>query len=130
MISHIYIGVRNFDAALKFYMTVLPEIGWKHRFTDTSRPWAAWQPLDRDRPLLLVGSPFNGDLASPGNGQMVALLAPTRGHVDRFFAQAIAKGGVDDGPPGIRTQYHPNYYGAYVRDLDGNKICVCCHGPE
>jgi catechol 2,3-dioxygenase-like lactoylglutathione lyase family enzyme len=47
--------------------------------------------------------------------------------VDAFHAAALAAGGTDEGRPGIREHYHPNYYGAYVRDPDGNKICVVCH---
>ena len=60
---------------------------------------------------------------------MVALLAPTRTAVDACYAKALAGGGRDEGPPGLRPQYHPNYYGAYFRDPDGNKICVVCHEP-
>lgn len=77
-------------------------------------------------PLLLIGAPYDGQAASPGNGNMVALLAPTREAVDRAHAVALANGGTCDGP-GLRLNYHPDYYGAYFRDPDGNKICVCCH---
>jgi len=58
----------------------------------------------------------------------VALLAPNRAAVDRCYSRAIASG--DEGRPGLRPHYHPNYYGAYFRDLDGNKLCVCCHDAE
>jgi hypothetical protein len=50
--------------------------------------------------------------------------------VDRWHALALALGAVDEGAPGLRPQYHPNFYGAYVRDLDGNKLCACHHQPE
>ena len=60
---------------------------------------------------------------------MTALMAPTRGLVDAAYAAAIDAGGSCDGPPGPRPHYHPDYYGAYVRDLEGNKICVVCHEP-
>ena len=62
-----------------------------------------------------------------GNGVTVAFDAPSRAAVDAFHAAALAAGGSDEGPPGIREHYHPNYYGAYVRDPDGNKLCVVCH---
>lgn len=60
---------------------------------------------------------------------MIALLAPDRTTVGRIFAAALAAGGTSEGAPGLRPQYHANYYGAYFRDLDGNKLCVCCHEP-
>jgi catechol 2,3-dioxygenase-like lactoylglutathione lyase family enzyme len=130
MLSHVHIGIRDFDPAVRFYSAVLAELGWRLRFVEPERPWAGWQPPDRERPLVLVGAPFNGAEAEPGNGQMVALEAPTRAAVDRCYAAALASGGVDDGAPGLRPEYHPNYYGAYVRDRDGNKLCICCHAPE
>jgi len=130
VISHIYLGVRAFDAAVEFYSAVLPELGWRLKFVEPERPWAGWQPATGERPLILVGSPYNGEPAHPGNGQMVALLAPSRAAVDRFHAAALASGGVSTGAPGLRPEYHPHYYGAYVLDPDGNKLCACCHDPE
>jgi hypothetical protein len=61
---------------------------------------AGWQPKDGDRPLILVGRPYDGHSATPANGQMTALLAPSREAVDRFHATALAKGGLDEGAPG------------------------------
>ena len=86
---------------------------------------AAGQP----RPLLLLGRPFDGEPAAPGNGHMTAILAPSRDTVDRSYATALRLGGSDEGAPGLRPWYHPDYYGAYVRDPDGNKLCFCCHEP-
>lgn len=83
-----------------------------------------------ERPLLLIGHPFNGQNATPGNGQMTALLATRRQVVESCFAVAITHGGTPEGSPGLKPQYHPNYFGAYFRDPDGNKLCVCCHTPE
>ncbi len=60
---------------------------------------------------------------------MVALLAPSRDAVDRVYEVALAHGGLSEGAPGLRPEYHANYYGTYFRDVDGNKICVCCHDP-
>ena len=73
--------------------------------------------------------PYDKKDATPGNGVTVAFEAPTREAVDAFHAAALAAGATDEGPPGIREHYHPSYYGAYVRDLDGNKLCVVCHKP-
>ena len=64
---------------------------------------------------------------APGNGQMTAFLAADRATVDRAHAVALAQGGHCEGPPGLRPEYHANYYGAYFRDPDGNKLCVACH---
>ena len=130
MLSHVYIGVRNFERCFDFYSAVLPGLGWSQKFVEKDRPWAGWKPSDRDRPLLLVGRPYNDEPASAGNGQMVALLARSRKDVDAFHAAAMEAGAACEGSPGLRPEYHPNYYGAYVRDPDGNKICVCCHEPE
>jgi catechol 2,3-dioxygenase-like lactoylglutathione lyase family enzyme len=130
MLSHVYIGVGNFDRAFIFYSTTLPQLGWRQKFVEADRAWAGWQPLHEDRPLIVVGKPFDGRPASAGNGQMVALTAPSRQAVDDFYAVAIALGATDEGGPGLRPEYHEDYYGAYVRDPDGNKLCVCCHHPE
>jgi catechol 2,3-dioxygenase-like lactoylglutathione lyase family enzyme len=130
MLSHVHIGVRDFASAVEFYSALLAELGWRRKFVEPDRPWAGWRPATAERPLILVGRPFNGELAIPGNGQMVALLAPNRAAVDRFHATALARGGTSEGAPGLRPEYHPDYYGAYVRDPEGNKLCACCHDPE
>lgn len=80
--------------------------------------------------LFLIGVPYDGQAASPGNGQMVALLAPSRAAVDRFHATAVGLGATGDGAPGLRLEYHTDYYGAYLRDPDGNKLCVRHHAGE
>ncbi|TDN62818.1 VOC family protein [Paraburkholderia sp. BL10I2N1] len=129
MISHIFMGITDFDRAFRFYSGIMDVLGLKLKFCEAETPWAGWVAADAPRPLFLIGRPFDGDAASPGNGQMIALLAPGRDAVDRAHAVALANGGSCDGPPGLRTQYHPHYYGAYFRDPDGNKICVCCHDP-
>jgi catechol 2,3-dioxygenase-like lactoylglutathione lyase family enzyme len=129
MLSHVYIGVNDFERAFAFYSPLMAVLGLQLRFRDDAKPWAGWQGPDAPRPLFLVGTPYDGQPASPGNGQMVALLAADRATVDRAHATALAHGGVCEGPPGLRPQYHPDYHGAYFRDPDGNKLCVCCHSP-
>lgn len=66
----------------------------------------------------------------PVGGGHVAFQSPDRATVDAFYEAAIAAGGADNGPPGLREHYHPTYYAAYVRDPDGNNIEVVCHEPE
>jgi catechol 2,3-dioxygenase-like lactoylglutathione lyase family enzyme len=129
MISHVYIGITDFRRALDFYTALMAPLGPVLKFSEPEKSWAAWKPKDADRPLFLIGAPYEGQ-ATPGNGQMIALLAPSRKAVDACHAAAIAHGGSSEGAPGLRPHYHPNYYGAYFRDPDGNKLCVCCHDPE
>ena len=130
MLSHVHIGVTDFDRALAFYRGVLADLGCVAKFVEPEVPWAGFMWPGAARPLLLIGHPFDGRAAAPGNGGMVALLAPNRAAVDLFHATALRLGGTDDGRPGPRPQYHADYYGAYVRDPDGNKLCACCHAPE
>lgn len=130
MISHITLGITDFDRAFAFYSAVLPELGLALKFSEPEKPWAGWMQPGVARPLFLIAKPFDGQPHGVGNGQMVALLAATRSEVDRVYAKALAQGAASEGAPGLRPHYHANYYGAYFRDLDGNKLCVCCHEAE
>ena len=130
MLSHVHIGVTDLHRALAFYSVVMKTLDFPLKFSEPERKWAAWKPANAERPLFIIGQPYNGAPATPGNGQMIALLASSRDAVDRCYESAIANGGRSEGAPGLRTQYHPDYYGAYFRDPDGNKICVCCHNPQ
>lgn len=129
MFSHTYTGVADFARAEAFYAPILARLGLRLKFSDAAHGMAGWMPADAARPLFLVGLPFEGE-AAPGNGQMLALMAPSRAAVDATHALALALGGRCDGPPGLRPHYHPDYYGAYLRDPDGNKLCICCHDKE
>lgn len=129
MLSHVHVGVRDFERALAFYAAVMQALGLQQRFVERERPWAGWQKAGEARPLFLIGVPFDGQPHAPGNGQMVAFVADSRAQVDQVHAVALAQGGHCEGPPGLRPEYHAHYYGAYFRDLDGNKLCVACHRP-
>ncbi|GGE10003.1 hypothetical protein GCM10011390_31320 [Aureimonas endophytica] len=129
MISHVHVGIADFDRAFAFYEILMASLGFELRFREPDKGWAGWHGPNRGRPLFLIGRPYDGGPAAPGNGQMVALLAPDRPGVDRAFAAALAAGGRSEGAPGLRPHYHPNYYGAYLRDPDGNKLGLCCHDP-
>lgn len=128
MLSHTTLGITDVRRALNFYTPFMDALGLELKFADAK--WAGWKHPAADRPLFLITQPFDGLPAAPGNGPMVALLASSRALVDRCHALALEFGGSDEGRPGLRPQYHPNYYGAYFRDPDGNKICVCCHEPD
>ena len=130
MFSHIFVGTNDFERSLAFYRPVLQALGIAARFVDAGRPWAGWQSSPDPRPLFLIGRPYDGQPHAPGNGQMVAFLAHSRAAVDAAYAAALAAGGTSEGAPGLRPEYHTNYYGAYFRDPDGNKLCVACHQAE
>lgn len=130
MISHVTVGIADFERAFAFYAAVLPELGLVLKFREPENAWAGWMSPLAPRPLFLITKPFDGLPHASGNGQMVALMAESRGVVDRTYSIAIAQGGRCEGPPGLRPHYTPYYYGAYFRDLDDNKLCVVCDKPQ
>lgn len=130
MFSHIMVGVTDFDRAMAFYRPVLDALRVAFRFIEPDRPWAGWQSSPGPRPLFLIGRPYDQEPHAPGNGQMVAFMAPTRATVEAVHALALAHGGSCEGAPGLRPEYHPHYYAAYFRDPDGNKLCVVCHEEQ
>jgi len=120
MFSHVTIGTRDLRRAEAFYDAALAPLGIL-RVQGRFEGWASWQrPGEVGK--LWVGKPHDGQPASHGNGWMVALVAPSRAAVDAAYAAAMAAGGTDEGAPGSRPQYAADYYGAYVRDPDGNKL--------
>jgi len=128
MFSHVTIGTNDLGRAIAFYEPVLTALGIA-RVPSKFPNWTAWErPGESGR--LWVGRPFNGQPASVGNGSMTAFTAPSRTAVDAAYAAAIAAGGVDEGPPGVRASYAADYYGAYVRDLDGNKLHFVRRGED
>lgn len=129
MLSHVTLGTNDFSRSMAFYRPLLALLGLHERFCDERRPWAAWETAPGVRPLFIVGRPYDGEPASAGNGQMLALLAGSRACVDAAHALALQLGGRDEGAPGLRPEYHADFYGAYFRDPDGNKLCVVCHAP-
>lgn len=130
MFSHVFIGIDDFERALRFYDALMQALGIPPRFVDRARPWAGWQTPGGPRPLFVIGAPYDSRAHAAGNGQMVAFLAASRGVVDQAHAVALAHGGTCEGAPGLRPEYHAHYYGAYFRDTEGNKLCVACHAPE
>jgi len=129
MFSHVHVGVADFARSFGFYSAVLGALELEVRAYRPEQSWAAWGAQGSERPLFFIGLPFDREPAASGNGHMTAFLAATREAVGRCHAAAVANGGRCDGPPGLRPHYHPYFYGAYFRDPDGNKICVCCHNP-
>ena len=123
MIGYAMVGANDLEKAKSFYDTVLAELGAK-------RSWGgermqAYATSDNSSPLV-VCRPHDGKSASFGNGTMIAIAAPSRDVVEKVYKQAIASGAKDEGAPGLRGE---TFYGAYFRDLDGNKLCVFTMKP-
>jgi catechol 2,3-dioxygenase-like lactoylglutathione lyase family enzyme len=129
MFSHVHVGITNFERSYAFYAAVMKALGFELRIHKPQESWAGWAAPGNKRPLFFIGLPYDRQPASSGNGGMTAFLASTREAVDRCHQVALETGGRSEGAPGLRPHYHPDYYGAYFRDPDGNKICVCCHEP-
>lgn len=120
-IGYVTIGALDVAAALPFYDAVLGAIGYQRAFLDGG--WAGYGPKDGDANTFIC-PPFDGEAARPGNGIMVGFLAPSQEAVAAAHAAALANGGVDEGAPGPRPADSTSFYGAYVRDLTGNKLCI------
>ena len=126
MFSHVTIGTNNLAKARDFYDVVCGTMGILRGVEGST--FISYG--DRNGGRFFVMSPYNGDRATTGNGTHVAFRAKTRAEVNAFHASALAYGGTDEGAPGLRPHYHEHYYGAYVRDLDGNKLQAVCHDPK
>ena len=126
MYSHTTLGTNDWQRARPFWIAVMDALGNPILF-EYDRGIAFGEATG---PKLFVGPTFDGQPATNGNGTHIAFIAKDRPTVDAFYAAALANGGSDEGPPGPRPHYHPNYYGAYVRDPDGNKVQAVCHRAQ
>ncbi|KKC24793.1 VOC family protein [Sphingomonas sp. SRS2] len=117
MIHHVSVGSNDIGQARAFYGPVLEVLGMRLLADHNSS-------LDYGSGTVefSVETPSDGAAAAPGNGVHIAFAAEDRAMVDRFHAIGLASGGADAGSPGIRAKYDRNYYGAFLRDPDGNKI--------
>jgi catechol 2,3-dioxygenase-like lactoylglutathione lyase family enzyme len=117
MIHHVSLGTNDIDRARGFYDPLMALIGFRMiRVSDGAIHYGASDIV------FSLETPVDGRPASAGNGVHIAFQAPDRETVRRFHWVALASGGTDEGAPGIREPYNSNYYAAFVRDLDGNKI--------
>jgi catechol 2,3-dioxygenase-like lactoylglutathione lyase family enzyme len=117
MIGYATIGSNDLEKAKAFYDKVLVPLGGMRTMTmDRMQGYGNGAGA-----MMAVCRPYDENEAKPGNGNMLALAAPSREVVDETYKAALANGGADEGAPGLRGD---TFYGAYFRDLDGNKICV------
>ena len=123
MIGYTCVGTNDLDKAVHFYGELLGLLGAKPFFkNDRGVGWG----VAPDQPMFSVLKPFDGQKATVGNGSMVALAAANPEQVQALHAKALAMGGTDEGTPGPRGE---KFYGAYFRDLDGNKLAAFCMLP-
>jgi catechol 2,3-dioxygenase-like lactoylglutathione lyase family enzyme len=122
MLDHVTIGVSDIERSRSFYDLALRPLGITRLYAEGETAsgyglapkaffWISWRGL-------------------PQTGAHIAFTAQDRALVDRFHAEAIAAGGKDNGAPGIRPNYHPSYYGAFVLDPDGHNIEAVCHARQ
>lgn len=117
MIHHVSLGTDDLGTAKAFYDAVLDVIGLRLTYQDDRSIG-----YGTGETVFSLETPVDGKSAAPGNGVHVAFVAGSREMVDAFHRAALAHGGRDDGPPGLRPRYDAHYYAAFVRDPDGNKI--------
>lgn len=129
MISYTMIGTNDVKKAEAFYAPLVKLLGGVEvaAYRSENRVWYAG--ATGAPPFIAIGTPNDGAKATAGNGSMNAIGAANRGMVNEVYAAAIAAGGTDEGAPGVRGDDPNGFYGAYFRDLDGNKLCVFCIGP-
>lgn len=128
MIDHLGFPVRDFASSRAFYLQALAPLGFGPVMDVTKEQTGGYEGTGFGPPgraQFWVGS---GD--ARGGSMHVAFEASSRAAVDAFYKAALAAGGRDNGPPGIRAHYHPDYYGAFVLDPDGHNIEAVCHEPE
>ena len=120
MLHHVSVGVRDVARAAQFYDPVLKALGYRRVMEFL--PYAIGYGESRERPEFWIQLPHNQQPASNGNGVHVAFLAKSRQVVSKFHDAALKQGGSNGGEPGPRPDYGPSYYGAFIYDLDGNKV--------
>ena len=118
MLDHVAIPVRDFQKSRRFYEKALEPLGAK---------------VVMEFPGVVLFGTEDGMVAIRESDQVIPLhlaFKADRSGVQAFYDAALAAGAADNGAPGVRSDYHPNYYAAYVKDLDGHNIEAVCHTPE
>ena len=125
MIHHVSLGTNDLGRAKAFYDAVFALLGLRLlSHDDKSLDYGVGEVL------FSLEIPVDGEKATVGNGVHVAFTARDPDMVDKFYRVALENGGTEDGPPGLRPEYNAHYYGAFVRDPDGNKIEAVTHSAR
>lgn len=128
MIGYVTIGSNDLPKARDFYDSLMPVLGAGRimEFGDNFTMYGTGM----GKPGLAICKPHDGNCAAAGNGNMTAIVCDSRARVDALHAKAMELGGSDEGAPGVRGEEGPRaFYGAYFRDLEGNKLCAFRIGP-
>lgn len=127
LIDHLGIGVADLNMSKQFYDAALAALSIVPIMEVTPAETGGYHGIGygvAGKPSFWIS---NG--ASTGEGVHIAFSASSRADIDAFYGAALTAGGRDNGPPGIRSHYHPNYYAAFVLDPDGNNVEAVCHAP-
>jgi catechol 2,3-dioxygenase-like lactoylglutathione lyase family enzyme len=125
MINHVSIGVRDIPRAKRFYDAALTPLGYSCLSEGKDS-----LGYGRDEVALWISAVERPVLADEKSGLHLCFTAPTRASVDAFHSAALAAGGRDNGKPGLRAGYNPNYYAAFVLDPDGYRLEAYCGRAE
>lgn len=128
MIDHVGFAISDLEKSSAFYAAALAPLGISELMRVAPEQTGAGTAIGYgkdNKPFFWIG-----DNERVGQGTHIAFAVDSRAEVDAFHAAALAAGGTDHGAPGIRPHYHPNYYGAFVLDPDGQNIEAVCHRPE
>jgi len=128
MIGYVTVGSNDLEKSRSFYDALMPVLGANRimEFGDNFTMYGTGM----GKPGFAVCKPYNGNAATVGNGNMTSIACNSRAKVDELYAKAIELGGSCEGPPGVRGEDGPHaFYGAYFRDLDGNKLAAFRIGP-
>ena len=134
MFTYVCLGTNDIERAAQFYDATLGALGLKRCEISDEPDWSGWvgwgtyESHGAKEVALWLCQPFDGHPASVGNGPMVAFQAQSWHQVNAFHAAAITNGGKSEGEPGLRPQYNPDFYAAYIRDPDGHKLAAVCRG--
>lgn len=127
MIDHVSLAVSDIARARAFYDAVLGALGYGRvmDFEHGGKSYAGYGPARK--PAFWIYGGYGA--VTPGTGAHLGLLAADRASVDAFHREALARGACDEGRPGLRPEYHANYYAAFIFDGDGHKLEAVCHSP-
>lgn len=124
MLAYITLGAADLPRSGAFWAAILPPLGYTMQ---TSHEGIAFTAPDGS--AIYINPPFDGAPALPGNGPMAAFRAPTQAMVRTLHEAGLKAGGTDEGLPGFRAAYSPNFYVAYLRDPLGNKLALFSTNP-